>query len=147
VNDKVRILGIDYGDRRVGLAVSDDLGLAAHGLGTLENTSPAQVVEEVRRIVESREIQEIVVGLPRNMDGSLGPQARKVMQFAEQLKVLGRPVHLVDERLTTERARRVMRDAGLSRSKQRRRLDRMAAQFILQPYLDARRRNSTRPDA
>ncbi len=140
MREKVKILGVDYGDRRVGLAVSDDIGLVAHGLGTLENVSQPQLIESMRRVVEAREVEEIVVGLPRNMNGSLGPQARKVMRFAEELKVLGRPVHLVDERLTTERARRTMKDAGLSRAKQRHRVDRMAAQFILQPYLDARKR-------
>lgn len=131
------MLGIDYGDRRVGLALSDELGLMALGLPTLHDLSEPELLAAIRRLVEEREVERIVVGLPRNMDGSLGPQARKVMRFAEKLKPLGQPVHLVDERLTTERARRTLRDTGLSRTKQRRKVDRMAAQFILQIYLDA----------
>ena len=134
----MRILGIDYGDRRIGLAVSDPLHLIAGGLETLTNTSEEQVLDYLRCLVVEREVSEIVVGLPRNMDGSLGPQAQKVMRFAEKLETLGKPVHLADERLTTERAQRVMTDAGLSWQKRRKKVDRMAAQFILQGHLDAR---------
>jgi len=133
----LRVLGIDYGDRRIGLAASDSMGLVAGGLPTLSNRSEQQVLEDLRRIAEEREVKAIVVGLPRNRNGTLGPQAKKVMHFAEGLKTLGRPVHFVDERLTTARAKRVMKDAGLSRTKQRKKLDRMAAQFILQAWLDA----------
>ena len=104
----------------------------------------AEVLAAIRRLVEEHEIAEIVVGLPRNMDDSLGPQAQKTMRFAEQLKVLGRKIHLVDERLTTEQARRAMIEAGLSREQQHRRVDRMAAQFILQIYLDSSRKR--KPD-
>jgi len=136
----LRILGIDYGERRIGLAISDELGIAAHGLPTLRNTAEADVLEALRRLIEERGVEEIVVGLPRNMDGSLGPQANQAMRFAETLKPLGRKVHLLDERLTTERARRTLSDAGISRDEQRRRVDRMAAQFILQAHLDSSRR-------
>ena len=132
----MRILGIDYGDRRIGLAVSDELGLVAHGLPTLTNDSAPQVLDAIRRLTAERDVQSIVLGLPRNMDGSIGPQARKVIAFAESLKSVGLAVHLVDERLTTERARRAMQEAGLKRSKHRTKIDRMAAQFILQAYLD-----------
>jgi putative Holliday junction resolvase len=136
----VRILGIDYGDRRIGLAMSDPGAIIARGLPTLKNEGEAEVLAAIRRLVEEHEIAEIVVGLPRNMDDSLGPQAQKTMRFAEQLKVLGRKIHLVDERLTTEQARRVMTEAGLSREQQHRRVDRVAAQFILQIFLDSSRR-------
>jgi putative Holliday junction resolvase len=136
----VRILGIDYGDRRIGLAVSDPGAIIARGLPTLKNEGEAETLAAIRRLAEEYEVAEIVVGLPRNMDDSLGPQAQKTMRFAEQLKVLGRKIHFVDERLTTEQAKRVMTEAGLSRGQQHRRVDRVAAQFILQIYLDSSRR-------
>ena len=132
----MRILGIDYGERRIGLAMSDALGLAAHGLPTLPNKSEKHVLDALRELIADHEVEEIVVGLPRNMNGSLGPQAETSMAFADKLREWGLPVHLVDERLTSERAKRVMTDAGLSRAKQRGKVDRMAAQFILQLYLD-----------
>ena len=135
----LRVLGIDYGHRHIGLAISDALGLAAHGLPTLSNKSEQQVLDALRELVQARDVGHIVVGLPRNMDGSLGPQAEKVMSFAERLSALGRPVHFTDERLTTERAERVMKDAGLSRAKRRKKVDRLAATFILQLYLDTSR--------
>jgi putative holliday junction resolvase len=135
----VRILGIDYGDRRIGLAVSDPGAIIARGLPTLKNQGEAEVLAAIRKLVEEFEIAEIVVGLPRNMDDSLGPQAQKTMRFAEQLEVLGRKVHLVDERLTTEQARRAMTEAGLSREQQHHRVDRVAAQLILQIFLDSSR--------
>ena len=117
--------------------MSDALGLAAHGLPTLENQSEEAVLDALRAIIEEHKVERIVVGLPRNMNGSLGPQARKVKGFADALSALGLPVHLMDERLTSERARRALSDAGLSRAKRRGKVDRMAAQFILQLYLDA----------
>jgi len=141
----MRVLGIDYGERRIGLAMSDALGLAAHGLPTLPNRSDEQVLDALRELIAEHEIEAIVVGLPRNMDGSLGPQAETTMAFADKLRGWGLPVHLVDERLTSERARRVMTDAGLSRSKQRGKVDRMAAQFILQLYLDTAGNGSEDP--
>jgi putative Holliday junction resolvase len=135
----MRVLGIDYGGRRIGLAVSDPGGVIARGLPTLKNEGEAEVLAAIRRLVEEHDVAEIVVGLPRNMDDSLGPQARKTMQFAEGLKALGRKIHLVDERLTTEQARRAMTDAGLSRWQRHRRMDRAAAQLILQIFLDSSR--------
>ena len=140
----MRILGIDYGDRRIGLAVSDPGAIIARGLPTLRNEGEAEVLAAIRRLVEEHEIAAIVVGLPRNMDDSIGHQAQKTMRFAEGLKVLGLPVHLVDERLTTEQAKRAMTEAGLSRAKQQSRMDRVAAQLILQIYLDSSRK--PRPD-
>jgi putative Holliday junction resolvase len=137
-NRSVRILGVDYGARRIGLAVTDEAGLMAHGLATIEVGSDEEALAAIRGIIAEREIGEIVVGLPRNMDGSLGPQAERALQFVELLRSLGLPVHTVDERLTSERARRTLREAGVKRSKHRRTVDRVAAQFILQHYLDAR---------
>ena len=134
----MRALGIDYGDRRIGLAVSDPRGIVAHGLPTIENISLEETMAVLRDIVAEREVDDIVVGLPLNMDGSEGEQAQKVRAFAAAVAVLGKPVHFVDERLTSERAERVMKEAGLSYAKRRKRIDRLAAQFILQAFLDRR---------
>jgi putative Holliday junction resolvase len=135
-----RTLGIDHGDRRIGLALSDALGIAAHGLPTVVYSSVAEALAEIQRIVRERDVSELVVGLPRNMDGSLGPQAKKAQEFGEALgRALGLPVHFVDERLTSEQAERTLTEAGLSRRKRRDRVDRMAAQLILQQHLQRRR--------
>ena len=142
----MRVLGIDHGDRRIGIAMSDALGLAAHGLPTLKNQSEKEVLAALREIIEAHGVERIVVGLPRNMDGSLGEQAQKAARFAETLKTFGLPVDFADERLTSERARRVMSEAGLSRAKQKQKVDRLAAQFILQLYLDGSRNCASTSD-
>ena len=131
----------------MGLGATAALGLVAHGLPTLLNESRPRTLEAIRELVEARDVGEIVVGLPRNMDGSLGPQAQKAMEFARAIEVLGLPVHLVDERLTTERAERALREAGVRRSRRRSRRDRVAAQFILQSYLDQKRARGSRDSA
>lgn len=136
----MRTLGIDHGEKRIGLAVSDALSIAAHGLPTLANRSPAETLDALRHIVAAQQITRIVIGLPLNMDGSEGGQARAARAFAQSLQPLGLPLHFIDERLTSERARRTLSEAGLSRAKQRKRTDRMAAQFILQAFLDQNRR-------
>lgn len=143
----MRILAIDYGDRRIGLAVSDPGAIIARGLPTLKNSSEAETLEAIRRLADEYEVEQIVVGLPRNMDDSLGPQAQKVMRFAEQVKSLGRTVHLVDERLTTQQVVRAMTEAGVSRDKRRRKVDRAAAQLILQIYLDSSSRKGGQEQA
>lgn len=137
------VLGLDYGEKRVGIAVSDALGIAAHGLPTLKRTTLEADLAHIERLVAERKVKEVIVGLPRNMDGSVGPQARKVQAFADRLReLLAVPVRLEDERLTTERAERTMVDAGMSRARRRTRVDRLAAQFILQQYLNRRPRAS-----
>lgn len=136
--DTMKILGIDHGEKRIGLAVSDALGIAAHGLPTLKNRSLPETLDALRAIITERQITQIVVGLPLNMDGSEGSQALAARAFAEALAPLSLPVHFIDERLTSDRARRILRESGLSRVKQRQRVDRMAAQFILQAFLDSR---------
>jgi len=135
----VRVLGIDYGERRIGLALSDPLGIIAGGLPTLTVASDDEAFAAVAKVVEERGAEAIVIGLPRNMDGSIGPQAERTNAFAERLRTLGKPVYLVDERLTSARANRAMLDHGFSRNKRRKHIDRMAAQFILQTWLDARK--------
>lgn len=142
-----RTLGIDYGERRIGLAVSDELGLIAHGLPLLERTTLPAVIESIAKIVMERGVVEIVIGLPRNMDGSVGPKAEQVERFArllrERLKI---PVFTWDERLTTVQARRLVPDEALSRKRRRDHINVVAAQLILQGYIDHKRRAERRDE-
>ena len=136
----MRILGIDFGEKRIGLALSDPLGFTAQGLKTLERKNIKQVLSEITETVKKNEVGEIVIGLPINMDGSHGFQAEEVMKFVAQLEAAaGVPVKTWDERLTSREANRLMIEEGLSRKKQRANSDRMAATLILQNYLEYRR--------
>ena len=136
-----RILGLDHGTKRIGLAVSDALGLAAHGLPTLSRAGMEVDLAAIAALVAEREIDEVVVGLPRNMDGSEGLQAKQARAFAARLReALGLPVSFEDERLTSERAQRALAEGGLTRGKRKQRVDRLAAQFILQQFLERRRK-------
>ena len=109
----MRDLGIDHGDRRIGLAISDTLGMVAGGLPTITYKKEEDALAEIAKIVEERQVEKVVLGMPKNMDGSVGEQAQKVIDFAEKLKSLDIPIEFVDERLTSERANRVMIDAGM----------------------------------
>lgn len=133
-----RVLAVDLGDKRVGLAVSDPLGLTAQGLDTLERRGDRVDLEALRQTCAEREVARIVVGLPRNMDGSEGPRAQKSRAFARRLhEATGLPVFLWDERLSSAEAERVLIAADVSRQKRKQAVDRMAAQVILQGYLEA----------
>ena len=142
-----RILGIDVGDKTLGLALSDDLGLTAQGLETLARRGPRADITKLRALTEEFSVKEIVVGLPKMLNGSLGVQAQKVLVFVELLsQSLGLPVATWDERLTTVAAHRVLREMNVkSHSKRRRAVDSLAAQFILQGYLDHKNASSPRP--
>lgn len=133
-----RIVGLDPGARRIGVAVSDGLGLTARGLAVAEGEEDLGRI--LRRIDAEDGIEVIVVGLPRNMDGSIGPKAREAMAFAERLRArTGRPVELWDERLTTVEATRRLAERGVRGRRRSGKVDQAAAQIILQSYLDARR--------
>jgi putative Holliday junction resolvase len=131
------ILAIDYGDKRIGLAVSDPLGIAAHGLDTIEKKGDGAELDRIAEIVEERSVERIVVGLPLHMNGSEGEVARKVRGFVKSLKrrIPDVAVELLDERLTSARAHRALSCEGVSMKERKKRVDRMAAQFILQRYL------------
>lgn len=132
-----RILGLDVGDRRIGLALSDPLGWTAQGRGLLERTTLEADLAWLQEQVAAWSVSRIVVGLPRSLNGSLGPQAQKVLSFVEALrKVVSVPVEVWDERLSTREAERILLEAGLSRRRRRRHRDPMAAVLILQSYLD-----------
>jgi putative holliday junction resolvase len=132
-------MGLDLGDRRIGVAVSDELGWTAQGVGVVERHRDGRELEEIERLVREREVSEIVVGLPRNMDGSIGPRGEICIAFADMLRgKLQLPVHLWDERLTTAAAERTLLEADVSRRKRRQVVDKLAATLILQHYLDSK---------
>jgi len=133
----MRILGMDIGEKRIGLAVSDELGITAQGLQTLNRTGIKKDLRRLRDIIEEMKITKLVVGLPKNMNGTLGPQAERVKKFVDLL--IGecpREVVFWDERLTTVAAQRTLLEADVSRKKRKLSVDRLAAVMILQGYLD-----------
>ncbi len=133
----MRILGIDYGEKRIGLAISDPLGITAQGLPTIEYSNIQEALQKIMTIISEKEIGEIVIGLPKHMNNSLGESARAVLSFGERLKThTGIPVKTLDERLTTARAHKAMLEGNLSRKQRNDRVDMIAAQLILQNYLD-----------
>lgn len=137
---RISALGLDVGSKRIGVAGCDGTGLIASGLTTIERTSFDRDVTQLREIVEHREVQVLVVGLPYSMDGTLGLQARKVQKFAARLaKALQLPVEYVDERLTSFEAEEQLKAEQRSPSRNKSLIDRKAAAIILQEWLDARR--------
>lgn len=135
----MRILAIDYGARRMGLAVSDPLGITAQGLPTLERRNKRADFARLERTLREFEITEIVLGNPLRMSGEVGSQSQRVAGFAEELRLRFQlPVHLWDERLSSAEANRVLREAELSIRKRAQAVDRMAAVLILQSFLQAR---------
>jgi putative Holliday junction resolvase len=133
-----RVLGIDLGSVRTGLAISDDMRLMAHPLETLQLPDDT-LLAKIAAIASEREVVEVVIGLPRNMDGSHGPAADRARSFSEKLSsaLPAVKIHLWDERLTTVAASKSLRDAGRSSRKQKSVVDQVAAQLILQGWLDA----------
>jgi putative Holliday junction resolvase len=132
-----RALGIDLGDARVGVAISDELGMLAHPLETI-TTAKTNPVSRVAALAKERAVGQIIVGVARNMDGSRGPAAEKSLVFIEALRELVTcPVIPWDERLSTVQARRGMREAGLKEKHQKHVIDQAAAQVILQGWLDS----------
>jgi putative Holliday junction resolvase len=135
----MRLLGLDVGDRRIGLALSDESGTLASGLPTYERVGPRKDPRAVAALVRTHEVGEVVVGLPRSLDGSVGPQAQKVLDFMEDLRaVIKVPVVPWDERLTTVMAHQALREAPRGTRSQKGTVDKVAAILILQNYLDYR---------
>jgi putative Holliday junction resolvase len=139
----ISALGLDVGSKRVGVAGCDRTGLIATGITTIERTSFERDVEQMRQIINEREVQVLVIGLPYSMDGSLGFQARHVQKFATRLaKALKLPVEYVDERLTSYQAEQMLIAENRSPSRHKGLIDRKAASLILQQWLDAKRVSS-----
>ena len=133
-----RIMGLDVGEKTIGIALSDELGFTAQPYETLKRKGDDEDLRVLRTLLEEREISTVVVGLPKNMDGSIGRQARRVAAFAEKIEtVLDVPVVHWDERLSTVAAERVLIQADLSRAKRKKHVDKLAAAVILQGYLDS----------
>ncbi len=133
----MRILGLDIGSKRIGVAVSDELGFTAQGIETLSSKSPGDDVTAIAKLAEKYNAEEIVVGIPYNMDGSEGPQVEKVRVAIEGIRQRVKiPIREWDERLSTVAAERVLLEADMSRSKRRKVIDKVAAVIILQGYLD-----------
>lgn len=138
----MRILGLDIGDKRIGIALSDELKLTAQALEVVDRQEGREL-EYLRSLVARYRIGRVVVGLPRNMNGSLGPQAEKVMAYARELeRSLPVPVVLWDERLTTAAAEKVLIKGDTSRRRRKKVIDKVAAAFMLQSYLDRLQRTS-----
>ena len=134
----MRVLAIDHGTKRMGIAVSDDLGMLAHPLEFIPADPFYKFLARLKEILGDREIEKILVGMPRNMDGSYGPQALKVQDFVAVLKksVL-QPIKTWDERLTTVQAAGALRASGKKAKQQKGKVDAAAAAVLLQGYLDS----------
>lgn len=145
MSQKPRIIGLDIGDRRIGVAISDPLGITAAGIEAIERTNTQADLRAVKEIAERHGAVELVLGFPMNMDGTVGPQAEKVRAFGRKLaQVTGLPVVYEDERLTTISAIRTLTVQGVKTGKNKALVDMQSAAIILQKFLD---RKSPPPSA
>ena len=143
----MRVLGVDYGQKRIGLAISDPLGIFAQPLDTVEAPDAASAADRIAALCKERSVETIVVGLPRNMDDTLGPSASAALAFKDLLAAkTGLLAVTWDERLSTMQAERSLRETGMSRRKRAGRVNAVAAQVILQSYIDARKKSATSED-
>lgn len=134
-----RILGLDVGARRIGVAISDPLGLTAQGVTTLLRRNRRYDLGQLRKLLTEFEVREVVVGNPLRMSGQSGTQSQKMAAFAAQLgHTFALPVHLWDERLSTAEAHRLLDETGIRDARRKEVIDKMAAVLILQSFLDAR---------
>ena len=137
----MRILGLDYGSKTVGVAVSDPLGITAQGVSTIwrkQENKLRQTLAQIEKLVEDYQVERIVLGYPKNMNNTVGERALKSLEFKEMLeRRTGLPVFMWDERLTTVEANRTLMESGVRRENRKQYLDELAAIFILQSYLDA----------
>ncbi|MBO8129687.1 MAG: Holliday junction resolvase RuvX [Peptococcaceae bacterium] len=132
----MRVMGLDIGDKRIGIALSDELGIAASGLEIYQRTSLNQDVKHIADLASRYDVGSIVAGLPKTLNGAIGPQAEKVLKFIEKLKkYIDVPVITWDERLTTVEVEKLMIDAGVRRSRRKKVIDKLAATVILNSYL------------
>lgn len=133
----MRILGLDVGQKTIGVAVSDPLGFTAQGLTTIRRTNKEKDIEEIKKFCDEYNVEVIVIGLPKNMNGTIGSSGEIVMAFGEIIKEqLNIEIKYWDERLTTVAAHKAMLEADLSRNKRKKIVDKIASTYILQGYLD-----------
>ncbi len=141
----MRIMGLDVGDATIGVAVSDELGMIAHGITTIRRKNLKFDIESLKTIINEKNIKRIVVGLPKNMNNTIGPRGQITIDFAEMLKDRFKNIEnfkdieivMWDERLTTSAAERTLLEADVSRKKRKQVIDKIAAVLILQNYLDS----------
>ena len=139
----MRVMAIDYGDAHTGVAVSDLTGLLAGYTDTIHSRRREEVVRRLGEIIGEYTVEELVLGYPKNMDGTLGPRAEKAELFAQELEAaFGLPVHLWDERRTTIDAHQILDSAGKNAKKRKKTVDAVAAALILEGYLTFRRGRS-----
>lgn len=135
-----RIMGLDIGDKTIGVSVSDLMGITAQPIKTIKRVSKKKDIEELKNIIKEKEVTKIVSGLPKNMNGTLGPQGEKVIKFCELLESeTNMKVEYWDERLSTVYAERSLIEGDISRSKRKKVIDMLAAVVVLQGYLDRNR--------
>ena len=133
--EEMRILGLDIGEKRIGVAISDESGYLARGLGTIERNQEAPL--RIKELLEKYQVEKIVFGLPLKLDGSMSPQTERTLAFVEKLKALIQvPFVPWDERLTSKEAEFILLEADLSRKKRKKLIDKLSAQIILQGYLN-----------
>ena len=136
--ERLRILGIDYGNKRVGIAVSDAMGWTAQPLATLKMHGHKELLEEIKVYIDKYDAEKIIVGMPYNMDGSMGKRAEITQAFINFLKKnLDIEIEIQDERLTSSQAENILLEADVSREGRKEVIDKLAAALILQTYLDA----------
>lgn len=134
---KKKSLCLDVGDKRIGMAISDDLRLTAQNKGVIQRRNLNSDLSEILNIIKTFHVEELVIGIPLNMNGSLGTQAKKVFDFIDKLKSkTDIPIYHWDERLSSSAVEKVLIEANVRRKKRKRVIDTMAAQYILQGYLD-----------
>lgn len=133
----MRILGLDLGKKTIGVAICDPLGFTAQGLTTIRRVSKEKDIQELKEICDKYSVETIVIGLPKNMNGTIGPSGEIAMEFGKLIEErLDTQVKFWDERLTTVAAHRAMLEADLSRNKRKKIVDKVASTYILQGYLD-----------
>jgi putative Holliday junction resolvase len=136
-----RIMGLDVGDKTIGVAISDPLMITAQSLMTIRRTSVSKDIDAIRDIINEYNISKIVVGIPKNMNNTLGPQGEKVLSFVEKLKSrFNLDIVIEDERLTTVQAEKMLIESDVKRKNRKKVIDKVAATYILQSYLDRMRR-------
>lgn len=133
----MRILGLDIGQRTIGVAISDPLGFTAQGITTIRRKNKSEDINELKKICQEYSVEKIVIGLPKNMNNSIGFAGEKILEFSEIIKnEVCNEIEMWDERLTTVAAHRAMLEVDMSRSKRKKIVDKIAATYILQGYLD-----------
>jgi len=134
----MKVLGVDYGEKRTGIAISDDLGLIANPIKTITETNKTCLINEILQIIKENNIEKVIVGKPLNMNGTEGMRVQKTIEFADDLEKQAKiHVELIDERLTTVTAHNILNETGLNGSKKRKNIiDTLSAVIILQQYLN-----------